>query len=454
MPPLTLAPKAQAMRTETIRPRLTLALLTIVYVVNFVDRQLVGILGQPMKAELGLSDTQLGLLGGVAFALFYTALGLPIARLAERRSRVGIIAISLAAWSAMTALCGMASGFTQLLVARMGVGIGEAGCAPPSQSLVADLYPPERRATALSLLSLGIPAGMLIGAVAGGWIAQTLGWRTAFIALGLPGILLSGVVMLLLREPPRPPLAQPGEARFAAVALTLLRRPAFLHMAAGASLASFAGYGLTSFAVPLAVRRFDLPLATAAGGYGVVAGIGIGLGIGLGGWLADRIGRPQAPGLVAAGGMILAAILFQLALAQPSALALALAGFLPLVGAHLYFGPTYGVTANSVGPRERATAVAILLMAMNAIGLGLGPLAVGKLSDHFALAAAPILCAATTPCPAASAEGLVQALKLDVLVYLWAALHFVLAARASIRSRRSAISHPVRAEPVEPPSSS
>jgi predicted MFS family arabinose efflux permease len=409
---------------SSARPRLTLALLTIIYVVNFVDRQLIGIVGQPMKTELGLTDTQLGLLGGVAFALFYTLLGLPIGRAADRRSRVGIIAISLALWSAMTALCGVAGSFTHLLAARIGVGVGEAGCAPASQSLVADLYPPEKRATALSILSLGIPIGMLIGAVAGGWLGQTLGWRAAFLALGLPGILLAGLAAVLLKEPERAiPASEAPPMRD--VAMTLLRRPAFLHMAAGASLASFAGYGLTSFAVPLAVRRFDLPLGVAATGFGLVAGLGIGIGIGGGGWLADRLGRRNAgaPGLVAAAGMIVAALLFQLALSQRSPIAFAAASLVPLLGAHLYFGPTYGVTANSVSPRERATAVAILLMAMNAIGLGLGPVAVGALSEHFAAAGL------------GSAEALTRALRLDLIVYVWAALHFLLAARALGKAR-------------------
>ncbi|QJU58091.1 MFS transporter [Sphingomonas sp. AP4-R1] len=410
------------------RPRLTLALLTLIYVVNFIDRQLIGIVGQPMKLELGLSDTQLGLLGGVAFALFYTVLGLPIARAADRGSRVTIIAISLALWSAMTALCGMAGSFAALLTARIGVGVGEAGCAPPSQSLVADLFPPERRATALSVLSLGIPAGMLIGAVAGGWLAQSLGWRSAFLALGLPGVALAGIVALVLREPVRTSPAADAPPLMA-VAATLLKRPAFLHMAAGASLASFAGYGVTSFAVPLVLRRFDLPLGVAASGFGLIAGVGIGLGIGGGGWLSDRLARlrPGAPGLVAAAGAIAAAILFQLALSQPDPLALAATGLIPLLGAHLYFGPTYGVTANSVGPRERATAVAILLMAMNAIGLGLGPLAVGVLSDHFVAAGA------------SSGAALTQALRIDLIVYVWAAIHFLLAARALSRARARAM---------------
>lgn len=405
------------------RARLALGLLTLTYVVNFVDRQLIGIVGQPMKAELGLSDRQLGMLGGLAFALFYTILGLPIARLAERRSRVGIIAVSLGLWSAMTALCGFARSFPAMLIARMGVGLGEAGCAPPAQSLISDMHPPERRATALSIFSLGVPIGMLIGAIGGGWIAQELGWRVAFIALGLPGLLLAAILGFVVPEPDRssipdatPPLGQ--------VVRELLANRAFLHMAAGASLASFAGYGITTFSVPMLERGYHLSLAAAASGFGLVVGVALGIGIGCGGWISDRLSprHPDAPGLVAAVGTLLGAILFQLALRQSDALAVGVMAFLPLIGAHLYFGPTYGVTVNAVGPKSRATAIALLLMAMNAIGLGLGPLFVGTVSDMFATA-----CGGGAAC---SAHGLEQALRLDMLVYLWATTHFALAARA------------------------
>jgi predicted MFS family arabinose efflux permease len=402
-----------------------IALLTLVYVLNFIDRQLVGILAQPIKAELALSDKALGLLTGVAFALFYTTLGLPIARLAERRSRVGVIAISLALWSAMTALCGLARSFPLLVLARLGVGLGEAGYAPAAQSLIADLVRPERRATALSIFSLGIPIGMLIGAVAGGWLGQALGWRMAFLLLGAPGIVLAGVLALTLREPARGALDTPaGDDRaptLGTVARLLWRAPGFAHMAAGASIASFAGYGLTSFAVPLLMRRYGLPLAEAATGYGLIAGVSIGLGIAAGGWLSD--GQPRGgAGRVAAAGALVAGLLFSAALTATDARSLALWAIMPLLGAHLYFGPTYGLTVNSVPPRARATAIAVLLMLMNAIGLGLGPLTVGALSDHFARADDP-------------AYGLTTALRLDVLLYLWAAAHFLLAGRALRRSQ-------------------
>jgi len=418
------------------RSRWPIALLTIIYVLNFVDRQLVGILGQPMKAELGLTDRQLGLLSGVAFALFYTTLGLPIARIAERKSRVGVIAVSLGLWSAMTALCGMARSVPQLVLVRLGVGLGEAGFAPTAQSLIADLVRPERRATALSLFSLGIPAGMLIGAVAGGWLAQSLGWRMAFVWLGLPGIALAILLALTLREPPRsaPTAAHPS---LIDVARTLWRAPGFAHVAAGASIASFAGYGLTSFAVPLLMRRYGLPIGDAASGFGLVAGVSIGLGIGSGGWLADRRASAGRGGLVAATGALVAGLIFPLVLEAGDPRLLAVSAIAPLAGAHLYFGPTFALTINSVDARSRATAVAILLMAMNAIGLGLGPLTVGALSDAFTQAILPSYSPAchSRACTIASAHGLTSALRVDVLLYFWAALHSLLAARAVRRAQ-------------------
>ncbi|WP_294390952.1 MFS transporter [uncultured Sphingomonas sp.] len=402
-----------------------IALLTFIYVLNFVDRQLVGILAQPIKADLGLSDRELGLLTGVAFALFYTTLALPIARVAERRNRTGVIALSLGVWSAMTALCGFARGVPQLMLARIGVGLGEAGYAPAAQSLIADLVRPERRATALSIFSLGIPIGMLVGAVAGGWLGQTLGWRMAFIALGVPGILLALLVPLVIREPERGKMdrAQLNAApSFAHVVQQLWAAPGFLHMAAGATLSSFAGYGVTSFAVSLLMRGRDLGLAQAASGFGLVAGGAVGIGIAAGGWLSDSQ-RRSGSGRVAAGGAVVAGLCFSVALIPGAGLTqLAVCGGVGLAGAHLYFGPTYGLTVNSVGPQSRATAIAILLMLMNAVGLGLGPLTVGALSDHFARADD-------------AAYGLATALRLTVLLYVWAALHFAMAGRALRRGQ-------------------
>ena len=183
--------------------RYALGLLCVVYVVNFVDRQVLSILLQSIKEDLGLSDLQLGLLSGTAFGLFYATLGIPIARLADRSSRKGVIAVCLAIWSAMTALCGTASGFATLLRYRVGVGVGEAGGSPPAHSMISDYFPPERRASALGVFSLGVPLGILVGFLAGGWLDEALGWRKAFIVVGLPGVLLAAVVALTLREPQR-----------------------------------------------------------------------------------------------------------------------------------------------------------------------------------------------------------------------------------------------------------
>jgi len=183
--------------------RYALGLLCLVYVVNFVDRQVLAILLQSIKDDLALSDLQLGLLSGTAFGLFYATLGIPIARLADRYSRKGVIAICLTIWSGMTALCGTAGGFATLLLYRVGVGVGEAGGSPPAHSMISDYFPPEKRATALGIFSLGVPLGILVGFMAGGWLDQALGWRQAFIVVGLPGIAVALVVALTLREPPR-----------------------------------------------------------------------------------------------------------------------------------------------------------------------------------------------------------------------------------------------------------
>ena len=183
--------------------RYVLGMLALVYVFNFTDRQILAILMQPIKEDLLLSDTQLGLLSGIAFALFYVTMGIPIARLADRYSRVNIISVSIFLWSLMTALSGLAGNFTQLLLARIGVGIGEAGCTPPAHSLLADYFARENRASALSIYSLGLPLGSVLGLMAGGWVAQIYGWRMAFFLVGLPGLVLALMVKFTIREPRR-----------------------------------------------------------------------------------------------------------------------------------------------------------------------------------------------------------------------------------------------------------
>lgn len=428
-----------------------LAVLLVIYTCNFIDRSIVNILGQAIKTDLGLSDGQLGLLSGISFAILYSTLGIPIARLAERRNRVAIIAISLALWSAATAACGLATGFATLFLARVCVGIGEAGCSPAAQSLISDYYPPERRATALAIYSLGLPLGMLFGAVAGGWLAQSFGWRAAFAVVGLPGLLLALATWLTVREPPRgaydPHPASAATPSLAAVVRQLLARPAFIHLLIGVTLAAFGLYGGSTFFVPFLLRGdFGLDLAGAATGYGLFVGIAAALGVALGGVLTDRAGKRDRrmyaaiPGI----GFLLAAPLFAAAALQADLAMVAMLVALPLVLQHLFFGPTYAITHNMVEARMRASATALLFLPATLLGLGFGPPFVGWLSDliaagelhGFAAAcpggAAPVGAPArlAAACDAASFAGVKWALVATLGgVYPVAGLFYLLSAR-------------------------
>ena len=236
----------------------------LVYTCNFIDRSVIATLGQAIKLDLRISDAQLGLLQGLAFARFYVAMGIPLARIAERANRVSLISVCLVLWSGMTALCGTASSYAQLFLYRMGVGIGEAGCSPPAHSLITDLYSPRSRATALSIYSLGIPFGVMFGAIFGGWLADNLGWRWAFAVVGLPGIALAIVFKLAVREPARGLVDRAGHADatqpppLMAVVRALFGKPAFVHVLIGATLIGFVGYGTGTFAQPYFNRAFGL----------------------------------------------------------------------------------------------------------------------------------------------------------------------------------------------------
>lgn len=399
------------------RPRLTLALLFAAYTLNFVDRTILGVVQQPLKLELGLTDTQLGLLGGTAFALFYSVLGIPVARLAERYNRPHLIAGAIAIWSTMTMLCGAAGGFGQLFLARIGVGIGEAGCTPPSHALIAETFRPARRSTAISIYSLGVPAGILLGAVAGGTVGQFFGWRIAFVLAGAPGILFAIAIWWLVPEPriTSVSVVPPSLRRVLAY---LAARRAFLHITAGIVIASFAGYALLAFTASLMVRRFGMGMAEAGIATGLITGCAAGIGTGLGGYLADRLGRRDARFHVAvpAIGLMIATPLLvagYLATDQVSAIALLAAA---AIFQFLYLGPTYGVAQNLTKPDMRATTSAVLLFAVNLIGLGAGPPLLGFVSDRLTATHA-------------SADALGLAMAAFALLFLWAAAHYALAAR-------------------------
>jgi MFS family permease len=437
-----------------------LGLLVVVYTSNFIDRTILAVLQQPIKEELKLSDAQLGLLGGFAFAALYATLGIPIARLAERRSRRGIITVSLVIWSVMTALCGLAGSYPALFALRVGVGVGEAGASPPSHSLIADYFPREWRATALSIYSLGIPIGVLLGAVLGGLIAQRFGWRPAFFVVGLPGLVLAVLTQLTIKEPARGQsevgealLAAQGEKApsFMAVLRRLGSRPSFLHLAAGASLASFASYGVGAFAGPYFIRTFHLNLAQAGLVLGIITGLAAAVGTLAGGLITDKVGRTDGRWYVwtPAIGLTLATPLYMAGYLAPNwPLAVSILIFPPMLH-YTYLGPSFGVMHNMVTPRMRATSTALLFLAINFIGLGFGPTLVGMASDLYAAhnfaglthgddflslckggkAAAGATAVLGGQCKAASAYGVRWAILSCTLVYLWAALHYALAAK-------------------------
>jgi predicted MFS family arabinose efflux permease len=371
--------------------RWALILLMLVYTSNFIDRTILATLGQPIKVDLKISDASLGLLQGFAFAVFYTVLGLPIARVAEHRNRVNVLSVCLVIWSAMTALCGVAQSFVQLLIFRFGVGVGEAGCSPPAHSLIADYFPSAKRSSALAVYAFGIPLGTMIGAVSGGWIAEHLSWRTAFFVVGAPGLILAVIAKLVLREPPRGHSEVGGSAEGAtpsmiAVAKRLFGAPSFRHMTAGITLISFAGYGVGGFSQPYFIREFHLGLATVGLVFGVIGGVSTGLGTLLGGFVTDWAARHDRRwyALVPGIGFLIATPFYIAAYTAPSWRLAALALVLPGLFSYTYLGPTFGVMHNLVEPRMRATATALLFFVLNFIALGGGPFFTGLMSDVFA----------------------------------------------------------------------
>lgn len=372
--------------------RLTLWILLVVYVFNFIDRQIVNILAEPIARDLELSDTQIGLMTGLAFALFYTVLGIPIARFADRptTSRPRLIAVALGIWSAMTALCGSAQNFWQLLLARIGVGVGEAGCTPPAHSLISDMVPPEKRASALAFYSLGIPVGTLLGMIIGGTLADRMGWREAFVIVGLPGVALALVVWFVLKDPRRADAAAMLRAEHQPAALPLgkavgevMRSRAFVLLLFAGSAASFLSYGKTTWTTIFFQRTHDLTPGQVGLWFGLIGGIGGMLGTWLGGWLADRFGAKNRRHVLSAPaiGMALAVPIAIAAYQAPSwPLALVLL-FVPTVFNSFYYGPCYSAAQGLVPLKARAIAAATLLFFQNLIGLGLGPLFFGMLSD-------------------------------------------------------------------------
>ena len=366
-----------------------LALLIIAYTFNFLDRQILGILAGPIKAELHLTDSQLGLMGGLAFALFYTGLGIPIAWLADRWSRTWIMTGALAVWSAFTAACGLAGGFWQLFLCRMGVGVGEAGGVAPAYSLISDYFPPQQRARALAAFSFGIPVGSALGILFGGLIAASIDWRAAFVVVGLAGLALAPVFRLVVREPRRgegAPAAAPADEPTAPAKgglARLLRKRSFWLISLAAAASSTCGYGISFWLPSFFERSLGMGLVDRSLFLAAIALLGGVLGVWGGGWLGDRLGakRKSYYLLVPAWAFLLALPCFFFAIGVKS-LALAFVLFLIPQGLNLaWLGPVINAVQHLVPANQRSTASACFLFVNNLIGLGLGTWYFGAVSD-------------------------------------------------------------------------
>ena len=359
-----------------------LAMLLIVYTFNFLDRLGMSILATPIKAELHLTDTQMGALGGFAFAALYAVLAIPFAWIADRTSRSWVIATSLAVWSGFTALCGVITGFGQLFLCRLGVGVGEAGGVAPSYALISDIFPPRQRARALAIYSLGIPLGAGLGVLFGGYVATMVNWRTAFLVVGLAGVILTPLFALSVRDPERTNPAQ-GQVDILHVGLMLAAKPSFWLLAFGAASSSLVGYGIAFWLPSLLQRSFGMTLLSASHFYGLLLLVGGVPGILLGGWTADRAGLSGKTGYARIPGIafLICVPLFAAGmLNHASAVSFALF-LIPQALCYMWLAPVLTAVQHLVPASVRATASAFFLLINNLIGLGLGPLTVGKLSD-------------------------------------------------------------------------
>ncbi|MEE3326310.1 MAG: MFS transporter [Myxococcota bacterium] len=402
--------------------RLALSLLVVVYAINFVDRQILSVLIEPIKAELGLSDTQLGFLTGFAFAVFYATLGVPIGRLADRVNRVSIISAAAALWSVMTALSGLAQNFWQLAAARIGVGVGEAGCTPPAHSMIADLFPPGKRASAMSIYQLGVPIGSVVGLVAGGWINEIWGWRVAFMAVGLPGLGVALALKLVVKDPPRGRSEEAssgdGVVGFGEALALIWQIRSFRNIAYGMALAGLGAYGVLTWFPAFLMRTYGIGSGEAASWLGPLGLLGGVTGTLAGGFFTDRLSRRDRrwytwlPSIALVVGLPAFA---WICLTEHFAVVIALLVVPNFLGS-VHTGPTFAMTQSLAPIRVRAMASAIILLFTNLIGLGLGPLVIGGLSEWLE--------------PEYGVRSLGYAMLIVIPLNIWAAAHYFWASRS------------------------
>ncbi len=417
------------------RPRLALVLLAAIATVGFVDRIIMNVLVEPLKAEFALSDTQIGVINGLAFAALNVALGLIVARLAERRHRIGLIALGTLLWSIATAACGLVGSATQLLLARIGVGVGEAVGLPATSSVVSDFFPREKRVTVMAVLSLAPPLGAFMGATGGGLIAQLYGGRHAFLIAAIPGVLLAAALFLLIGEPERG-RQDGGLAQDVPSVWAVIRRyfawPTMRHMLIGSTIAGLVGFGLNGFFAAFMARRFGFSLVAAGTVSGLVASLPAAISITGAGWLSDKLaarGNRRGYALISAVTLAVSAPLYAFAITRDNpAWLIALVALCALIQ-FTYLGPTAGTFQNMLSPRMRATGMAFTGLIYTLVSGGFGPLLLGAFSDHYAAQGI------------APGVALGYAMATMAALYLWAALHYALAARTIEKDLARPIDH-------------
>ena len=411
----------------------TLFVLVLVFTSSHVDRQIMGILGQPIKESLLISDTQLGLLTGIMFAVFYATLGMPMAMWADRNNRRNLIAFSVFLWSGMTALCGAATSYLQLLLLRIGVGVGEAGSNPPSHSIIADLFPKEERATAMAIFGTGINWGILIGFLVGGWINEWYGWRTAFVVVGLPGIFLALLVRFTLKEPQRGHADATGDTipihkppPFWDVVRFMAKNPILRNIVIAGTLIAFTGYASVIWVPIYLVRIHDMGTGEVGSYLALFIGVGGAIGIYLGGRIADflsaRHGEQWLPWVVAIASLIGIPFLYFCFNAESQTSAIWFYA-LPAALGTVYVAPGFALIQNHTPIEMRSVAAAINLFIVNIIGLGLGPFSVGFFSDMFT--------------PEYGQDGLRYGLMTTLVVIFWGLVHYYRAGVLLDQSRTS-----------------